>query len=167
MPIADTDILIKYTGGAANSDPNASLGGTVSSNGPTDNALHNLFDEVSGAESLPGDVEYRCFVAKNNHGSLTAKNFRIYISSDSGSQVDIALDGNGNNAAPESVGNESTAPSGETFSHPTTYAGGLAPSDIPAGQHSGGVWARRTIPAAATAETPHTVTMKFDFDTDA
>ena len=167
MPIADTDLLIKFTGGSSNSDPNASLGGVVSSNGPTDNVLHNMFDEVSGSESLPGDTEYRCFVCKNNHSTLTAKTPRFYITGDTGSQWDIALDGNGLNTNPESVANESTAPSGETFSHPTTYAGGLAPADIPATQHSGGIWARRTIPAAAGAETPHTVTMKFDCDTDA
>jgi len=166
MAIVDTDLLIKYTGGAANSDPNASLGGTVSSNGPTDNALHNLFDEVSGSESLPGDTEYRCVALKNNHGTLTAKNTHVYISTDTSSYFDIALDGNGLNAAPESVANESTAPSGESFTHPTTYAGGLNMGDIPAGQYYPH-WIRRTIGAAAAAVTPYTVTMKYDCDTDA
>lgn len=166
MAIADTDLLIKYTGGASNSDPNASLGGAVSSNGPTDNNLHNLFDEISGTESLAGDTEYRCVALRNNHGSLTAKNTRVYISSDTGSQFDIALADEGLNTQPETIGNESTAPSGPTFSHPTTYGTGLDMGNIPNGQYFAH-WCRRTIPAAAPAETPHTVTVKYDCDSDA
>ena len=166
MVIADTDLLIKYTGGAANSDGNASLGGTVSSNGPTSNSLHNLFDEVSGTESLAGDIEYRCVALKNNHGSLTAKSTKIYISADTSSYYDLALDGNGLNAAPESVGNESTAPSGESFTHPTTYSGGLSMGNIPNGQYYP-YWIRRTIPAAASAATPYNLTVNHDCDSDA
>jgi hypothetical protein len=166
MAIADTDLLIKYTGGASNSDPNASLGGAVSSNGPTDNALHNLFDEVTGAESLPGDIEYRCVALKNNHSTLTAKNTRVYITSDPGSQFDIALADEGLNTQPETIANESAAPVGPSFSHPTTYAGGLNMGNIPATQYYAH-WCRRTIPAAASAETPHTVTVKYDCDSDA
>ena len=166
MPIADTDLLIKYTGGSSNSDPNLSLGGVVSSNGPTDNNLHNLFDEVSGTESLAGDTEYRAVALKNNHGSLTAKNTRVYISSDTGAQFDIALADEGLNANPETIANESTAPSGPTFSHPTTYAAGIDMGNIPSTQFFAH-WCRRVIPAAAGAETPHTVTAKYDCDTDA
>jgi hypothetical protein len=166
LVILDTDLQIKYTGGSSNSDPNASLGGAVSSNGPTDNSLHNLFDEVSGTESLAGDTEYRCVALKNNHGSLTAKSTKIYISADTGSIFDIALAGEGLNTQPETVANESTAPVGESFSHPTTYAGGLSMGDIPAGQYYAH-WARRIIGAAASAETPHTTTMKYDCDSDA
>jgi hypothetical protein len=165
MPIADTDLLIKYTGGASNSDPNASLGGAVSSNGPTDNSLHNLFDEVSGTESLAGDTEYRCVALKNNHGTLTAKNTSPYISSDTGNIFDIALAGEGLNTQPETVANESTAPVGEKFTHPTAF-GTLSMGNIPAGQYYAH-WCRRTIAAAAGAETPHTTTMKYDCDSDA
>src|ERR1044071_324941 len=164
MAIVAGDLLIKYTGGASNSDPNASLGGAVSSNGPTDNSLHNLFDEVSGTESLPGDTEYRCVALKNNHGTLTAKNTSIYITSDTGSIFDVALAGEGLNTQPETVANESTAPVGETFSHPTAF-GTLSMGSIPAGQYYAH-WCRRTIPAAASAETPHTTTMKYDCDSD-
>jgi hypothetical protein len=166
MAIVAGDLLIKYTGGAANSDPNASLGGAVSSNGPTDNSLHNLFDEITGTESLAGDTEYRCVALKNNHGSLTAKSTKIYISSDTGSIFDIALAGEGLNTQPEVVGNESTAPAGESFTHPTTYAGGLSMGDIPSTQYYAH-WCRRTIAPAASAETPHTTTMQYDCDTDA
>lgn len=166
MPIADTDLLIKWTGGASNSDPNASLGGTVSSNGPTSNSLHNLFDEVSGSESLPGDIEYRAVALRNNHGSLTAKSTKIYITVDASSYYDLALAGEGLNTNPESIANESTAPAGESFSHPTNYAGGLSMGNIPNGQFYA-YWVRRTIPAAAPAATPYNLTVSHDCDTDA
>ena len=166
MPIADTDLLIKYTGGASNSNPDASLGGAVSSNGPTSNSLHNLFDVVTGSESLPGDIEYRCVALRNNHGSLTAQATKIYISVDASSYYDLALAGEGLNTQPESVANESTAPVGESFSHPTTYAGGLSMGNIPSTQFYA-YWIRRTVPAAAPAATPYNLTVNHDCDTDA
>lgn len=167
MGIVSGDLVIRYSGGASNADPNASLGGAMSSNGPTDNTQNNLFDDVTGSESLPGDIEYRCEYLLNNHGTLTAKSARVYISADTSSYIDIALDGNGLNATAEGPKvDESTAPSGETFSHPTTYSAGLDMTNIPAGQKYA-IWIRRTIPAAASAATPYSFTLKYDCDTDA
>jgi hypothetical protein len=169
MPIVSTDLKIRLSGGAGNSDPNASLGGVKSSTEITDNVLNNLFDLVSGTESLAGDIEYRGIYLHNGHGTLTAQNVRIYISSNTTSTADewdIALGGEGLNATMETVANENTAPAGETFSHPTTYAGGLAPVDIPAGQHIG-IWVRRTVDAAAPAIDNNSITIKYDCDTAA
>ena len=60
MAIAASDILIRLSGGSGNSDPNAALGGVMStSTAVTDNTTHNLFDVVSGTESAAGDIEYR------------------------------------------------------------------------------------------------------------
>jgi hypothetical protein len=42
------------------------------------------------------------------------------------------------------LANEKTAPSGVTFTRPTSKATGLALGDLPAGQYRG-VWIRRTI----------------------
>ena len=44
MAIVASDIKIRLSGGGANSDVNASLGGAKSSVEVTDNSLHNLFD---------------------------------------------------------------------------------------------------------------------------
>lgn len=169
MPIVNTDIKVRFSGGASNNDPNASLGGAKSSNEMTNNALHNLFDEVTGTESLAGDIEYRGVYMHNGHGSLTAKNTRVYISQNStstASEIDIALAGEGLNATMETVANEGAAPAGETFSHPTTYAGGLDMGNVPTGQHYG-LWLRRTVDAAAGAITPDEARFKIDCDTDA
>ncbi len=170
MAITTSDLLIRLSGGSGNSDPNASLGGVMStSTTVTDNTTHNLFDQVSGTESNAGDTEYRGCYLLNNHGSLTAQNTKIYISSNTSSSdttADIALAGEGLNATIETISDENTAPAGETFSAPTTYAGGLSMGNIPNGQRYG-FWIRRTVTAAAAAANDDTMTMKFDCDTAA
>lgn len=170
MAITTSDLLFRLSGGSGNSDPNASLGGVMStSTTVTDNTTHNLFDVVSGSESLAGDTEYRGIYLLNNHGSLTAQNTAIYISSNttsSDTSLDIALAGEGLNATIETVANENTAPSGETFSAPSTYGTGLSMGNIPAGQRYG-FWFRRTVGAAATAVNDDTAVFKADCDTAA
>lgn len=170
MPIATSDLLFRLSGGSSNTDPNLSLGGVMStSTTVTDNTTHNLFDVVSGSESLPGDTEYRALYLLNNHGSLTAQSTKIYISSNttaSDTSLDIALAGEGLNTTIESVANENTAPSGESFSAPSDYANGLSMGNIPAGQRYG-FWLRRTVNAAAGATNDDTAVLKADCDTAA
>lgn len=169
MPIVASDLKIRLSGGSSNSDVNAALGGVKSSTEVVDNTLNNLFDDVSGTESLAGDTEYRCLYVHNGHGSLTAQNTHIYISSNTSSTdttFDIALAGEGLNATAETIANENTAPAGETFSAPTTYAAGLDMGNIPFGQHYA-FWVRRTVTAAAAADNADTATIKVDCDTAA
>lgn len=169
MPIVASDLKIRLSGGSSNSDPNAALGGAKSSTEVTDNSTHNLFDQVSGTESNAGDTEYRCVYVHNGHGSLTAQNTHVYISSNTGSAdttIDIALAGEGLNATAETIADENTAPAGETFSAPTTYAGGLDMGNIPSGQHYA-LWIRRTVTAGAAAVNDDAVTIKVDCDTAA
>lgn len=153
MPITTAEITFRLSGGAANSDPNAALGGAKSSVAITDATVANLFDNVSGAESTAGDTEYRCFYVNNGNGSLTWQNVRVFIQTNTpsaGSDIAIAAAGEGVNGTAETVGNESTAPTGESFTQPTDYAGGISLGNIPAGQHHA-VWVRRVITAAAAA----------------
>jgi hypothetical protein len=169
MAITSSDLKIYLSGGAANSDPNASLGGAISSTEVVDNTTHNLFDQVSGTESLAGDTEYRGVYLKNTHGTLTLQNTKIYISSNTGSAdttIDIALDGGATNATMETLSDESTAPSGETFTAPTTYAGGLSIGNLAAGEKKG-LFIRRTVNASAAAVNDDAVTIKYDGDTAA
>jgi len=170
MPIVNTDLKIRLPGGSANTNVNASIGGARSSTEVTDNSLNNIFDDVSGSESLPGDTEYRCIYLYNNHGTLTAQNVRIYISSNTTSADDTWTIGlgtsaiNGTEQGP--LADENTAPSGVTFSAPTDYAGGLASADIPAGQHRS-VWYKRVVTAGAAAIDANAISLKFDVDTSA
>jgi hypothetical protein len=169
MAITAADLKIYLSGGAGNSDPNASLGGIIPSTEVVDNTTHNLFDQVSGTESNAGDIEYRGVYLKNTHGSLTLQNTKIYISSNTGSStttIDIALDGGATNATMETLSDESTAPSGETFSAPTTYAGGLSIGSLAAGEKKG-LFIRRTVDAGTAAVNDDAVTIKYDGDTAA
>lgn len=169
MPIVASDIKIRLSGGAGNSDPNAALGGAKSSTEVTDNTTHNLFDQITGTESLAGDIEYRGVYVHNGHGSLTAQALHVYIGTNTPSSdttVDIALAGEGLNATMETIANEGTAPAGETFSAPTTYAGGLDMGNVPNGQHYG-LWIRRTITAGGAAANDDSVVIKYDCDTAA
>jgi hypothetical protein len=169
MPIATSDVDIRLSGGAGNSNVNASIGGVMSSTLLVDNVLNNLFEDVPGSESLPGEEKYRLVYIQNDHGSLTMKNVRVFVSSNSTStteEMDIALAAAGLNATETAIADQFTAPGGGvTFTHPTTYATGLAPANIPAGQRYG-VWVRETIDPSSTAKDNSTTIIKVDYDTN-
>ena len=168
MPITATDILFKFSGGAGNSDPNASLGGAMSTTQITSATLHNLFDVVTGAESSAGDTEYRGFYVQNNHGSLTWLAPTVWIESEaaSGASAAIALAGEAVNVAMETIANESTAPVGESFTSPTTKGTGLVIADIPPGQFKG-IWIRRTVPTSTGAQAADNAQIRVEGDTNA
>lgn len=169
MAILTADIQAKLSGGAANSDVNAALGGAISSVAITDATLSNLFDQVSSAEAGTGDTEYRCYYFKNAHGSLALQNAVVWIDTNtpaSDTTIEIALAGEGVNGTAEVIANESTAPVGETFSAPATKGAGLSVGNIPAGQHIA-VWVKRIITAAAAANNLDNVIIRIEGDTAA
>lgn len=170
MPIAASDLVLRLSGGAANTDPNAALGGARSTAGGgvvTTDVLNNVWDNTSGAESSAGDIEYRGVYILNNHGSLTATDLRVWISSNTTStqdEVDIALADEAINATMETIANESTAPVGPTFSHPTTFGAALVIGNVPFGEHKG-IWLRRTVDAGAAAKNNNAYTLSFQCET--
>lgn len=169
MPILISDLQVRLSGGGANSDPNAALGGAISSTAITDATLSNLFDQVSSAEASSGDTEYRCFYFRNNHGSLTLQNAVVWINANTpatDTTVEIALAGEGVNGTAETIANESTAPIGETFTAPATKGAGLSVGNIPAGQHIA-VWVKRIINASAAANNLDNVIISIEGDTAA
>jgi len=141
----------------------------MSSTAIADATNNNLFDDVSGAESATGDTEYRGFYVRNNHGTLTLQDARIYISSATSSadtEFDIAIAAEAMNVTMATIANESTAPATVSFTRPTTYAGGLqlnAATGLTAGSNRG-VWIKRTVNAAAAAAAD-TGTLKVEGDT--
>lgn len=156
MPIVAGDIEYRLSGGAANTSPAASLGGAMSTAGGgiiTSGAANNLWDDVSSAEASAGDIEYRGFYVKNNHGSITWENVVVWIdglTSSADTEFDIALADEAVNVAMETIANESTAPSGPSFTRPTSKGTGLSIGNIPPGQYKG-IWIRRTVNALAAA----------------
>ena len=148
MAIVSTDIQYRLSGGASNSDTALSLGGVKSSV-----AASNYFDDVSSAEASAGDTEYRCVYVHNNHGTLSLIGAKVFIQTNtpsSDTDVAIGLGSSAINGTEQTVADESTAPTGVSFSAPTTFAGGLAIGDLAAGAHKA-VWVRRTVNAGAAA----------------
>lgn len=168
MPITSTDLKFRLSGGAANSNPNASLGGAKSST-EIGTGLHNLFDQVGSAETTSGDTEYRCFYVHNAHATLALENAVIYIQSNTPSgdtSVEIAVGSAAVNGTEQTVANESTAPTGVTFSSAANLGAALALGNIPAGQHRA-VWVKRIVNAGAAAYNDDQVTLRVQGDTAA
>lgn len=155
MAIASSDIKFRLTiktgasGESATSTPAGSLGKYASTTDITDATANNLFDDISGDENAASTVDYRAFAILNKHGSLTLQNPKVWISAEvaGGASVAIGLDPVGVASSTAILGtsitDELTAPSGVSFSAPTTKSGGLAPASIPAGSGII-VWVRRT-----------------------
>lgn len=164
MPIVSGDIIYRLSGGAGNSDPNASLGGIKSSTAMGS----NLLDDVSSVESAAGDVEYRAFYVHNAHATLTMENAVCWIQANTPSAddtLDIGLGTSAVNGTEQTVANESTAPSGVTFTAAANEGAAIALGNIPPGEHRA-VWVRRTINAAAAASSD-TATLRVKCDTQA
>lgn len=149
MAIASTDIQYRLSGGAGNTSPAASLGGAKS----TTAASASIFDDVSSAEAVAGDTEYRCIYVHNAHGSLTLVGAMLWIPANTPSAsttIDVGLGTSALNGNEQTVADESAAPSGVTFVAAGTQGAAISLGDIPAGQ-SRAVWLRRTITSGAGA----------------
>lgn len=163
MPITSSEITYRLSGGASNTDPNASLGGAKSSTVMS----NNLFDDVSGAEAASGDVEYRCVYVNNANSTLSYISAKIWIQTNTPSSftdIAIGLGSSGLNGTEQTVANENTAPTGVTFSSPTDFTSGLTLGTIPSNQHYA-VWVRRTVSAGAVA-TNDSFTLRVQGDTN-
>ena len=169
MPSASTAIDFHVSGGASTSDPDASLGGVISSTQITDATIANLFDNVSGAEAAAGDTEYRCFYIKNNHGSLTLQGAEVWIETNTPStdtSAEIGLGTAAVNGTEQTVADEETAPTGVTFSTAAGSGNALSIGDIPASEHKA-IWVKRVVSAAAAAHNSDSVVIKIQGDTAA
>lgn len=149
MPIASSDIKYRLSGGGSNTDPNAALGGAVSS---TD-AASTIFDNVSSGEASAGDTEYRCVYVKNNHGSLTLTSPKVWIQANTPSgdtTVEISLGTSAVNGTEQTIADENTSPTGTSFSSAANEGAGLSLGDLAPGATKA-VWIKRIVTAAAAA----------------
>lgn len=146
------------TGGAGNSDPNASLGGVRSSTQVSATPMNNLFDNVTPAEASAGDIEYRAIDIYNN-GDAAAESIQAYLDPETTSEdteIDLGLD-----STTQTVANENTAPTGVTFAHYTSSSK-LSISNIAAGSAQR-LWLRRTVSSGAGNLANDSCTLKIDF----
>ena len=141
--------VIEYllTGGVANSDPNASLGGDSSVNGLNPTALNNLFDNVEPPDIVTGDsVRYRA-IELNNGGDATAKHVEFFFTDTTNAESILAvwLDTTGT----QTIANEETEPTGASGNWTTPLVGSklsLADLGAAAGHR---LWIRRTVDQTA------------------
>ena len=143
----------RLTGGSTNSVPNASLGGAMSSNQLSGTAMNNLFDNVTPDEASAGDTEYRAIDVYNS-GDEEAQSVEMYMSTETSSadsQLDMGIGAGGTphdgSDQGDTVADESTAPSGVSFTH-NTSASKLSLPNIPAGQ-AVRMWIRRVVSVGA------------------
>lgn len=174
MAIAETDLVWRLSGGAANTSPAASLGGIMSADAGAiitkTKTFNSIFDDISGTEAAAGDIEYRCIYITNVNGTLGLTTPKIWIETNVGNandMIDIGLDLAGVGATANSVADESTAPNpAVTFSHAcVAYATGLALSGTLAAAGRAGIWIRRTITAGMAADDDEAFTLKVQGDT--
>lgn len=161
MPIADTDIENRYSGGAGNTTPDNSIGGAMSTAGGglvANDTLNNDMSDITSAQALAGVINYRGRYYKNNHGTLTYIAPVMWIdsqtsSADTALAIGIAVEDV--NTAIETLANQFTAPAGVTFSAPANFASGLptgaiGDGNLDAGEYRGH-WVRYTVNAGAAA----------------
>lgn len=180
MPIASTDIQYRLTtttgpGNSTAGTPATSLGEFASITQVADASLHNLFDLMTGDENAAGasEVEYRCIMVYNAHATLTWENVVVWLSAEvaGGAVAAISVDttaasavGSATAQAKEVV-DESTPPTSQTFSAPTTKGTGLSIGNLTAGQVRA-IWVRRTA-ANNAALNNDGVTIRCEGDTAA
>jgi hypothetical protein len=166
MSIITGDFTFRLSGGAGNSNANASLGGAKSSTAVS-SAVDALFDAAAAAEAAAGDVEYRAIYLHNANGADQMTAARVWVNANTplaGTTLDIGVGTAAVNGTEQTVADESTAPSGVSFSAPSTAGTGLALGNIPAGQHKA-IWLRRTVTAGSGASANDTWTLGFDCET--
>ena len=154
--IEAADIKVYLSGGAANTDPNASLGGVISTTALVDNTLHNLFAKVSAAEALAGSTKYRGIYIKNDNGhTLTLEDAIAFIESQTTSgdtSIEIAVADEAIDATMATIADEDTAPASISGSwvSATGEASGSAIGDLDDGSYRG-LWVKRIVTASASA----------------
>lgn len=152
-----SDIKFYLTGGAANADPDASLGGTGSSVEIVDPAINNLFDNVEPTETLSGDlVEYRAIDFRND-GDATAENVSFHFTPTVNTESEVAVwfDSTGT----QTIANETIEPTGAAgnWTEPILAAKLSLANLAAAASHR--LWIRRTINQSADNLTGDTATM--------
>lgn len=153
MPITNANLKKLLTGGAANSDPNSSIGGVVSTTELVNNAKNNLFDKVSAQEAEDGLKDYRCEALMNDHGTLTYKSVKVWIrqqTTSSDTSVKIGKSAQGIDTDPTAIADDTTAPTGVAFSAPATESAAITIGDI-APTEFFAYWTERTVDSNAAA----------------
>jgi hypothetical protein len=170
VPVSAASLKYYLSGGAANADPNASLGGARSSV-QVAAGIDNLFADATAAEAAAGSVKYRCIYFRNedaNANGLMAPLAAWLAAVPAVTGFAIGIGTAKGDAA--TVVDENTSPVvgtlvGAAFSAPTTKATGIAcPAPLLQNEYVA-VWVRRTILAGAASNPNDGATIDLEGDT--
>ena len=157
MAIAASDILLRLSGGASNTDPDLSIGGvmsTVAGGIITTNILNNDMDDITSAEASTGIIIYHGYFYENNHGSLTYIAPKFYIDTQSlstDSAITVIIAPEAKNTAIEVLGAETTEPTGSpVWDTAANFAAGIALGDLNFGDNHG-IWVKYDLGSSAAA----------------
>lgn len=155
----------RLTGGSANSDPDASLGGEMSNTQLSATAMNNLFDNVTPTEANDGDIEYRAIDIYNS-GDASGESVEIYMSAETSSadsSLDFYNDGTTHDGSDQgdTIADESTEPTGASWTHHTDASKMSLPSI--AASMATRLWIKRTITAGATNTNEDLGTLAVDY----
>ena len=180
MPIAKADILFKLSiasgtvgNSQAQSNVNQSLGGFISTTQAISGTMNDLFDNITGTENAASQSDYRCMFVHNNNPSITLQGAVTWLSAivPGGALVYIGLDPAGltpigyTGSQAAVIPNDTSVPTGVTFSSPTTKGAGLVIGDIPPG-YCQAIWVKR-IATNSTALNSDGATIAVEGDTSA
>ena len=155
MPIVPSNLDYYYSGGASNTDAEASLGGaksTVAGGIIVSGQSNNDMDDITGQESEDGIEIYRAFFLQNNHATLTFQTPKLYIESQTSSsttEVSVGVAPEAKNTAIELLSDEESIPT-VTFMQPANAAAGLSLVDLDSGDYVGW-WIKYNVTAGTAA----------------
>lgn len=138
-----SNLFFHYTGGAANDDPDLSLGGDGSSERLDTTALNNLFDNVDPDEIESGALtEYRA-IDLYNEGDAEAHNIQFYFTDTPNGESILAvwLDTTGT----QSIVNETTEPTGASGNWTTPLVGSKLSLNDLAAAATHRLWIQRIV----------------------
>lgn len=158
MAILDTDLVMRLSGGAGNTDPNAALGGARAEGAGgiiISDSDNNDMDDITSSEALAGIVIYHGYFYQNEVVSapLTWEFPVFWIESQTSSgdtDVSVAVADEAKNLSIEVLPDEETAPSGPSFTSPANKAAGIALTSLDQDDFRG-FWVRYNVNAAANS----------------
>jgi hypothetical protein len=170
MAVSAANLKLYLSGGAANADPNASLGGAKSVVAISGTALNCMFDNIAGTEAASGQTEYRCLYFVNEDADATGLIDPVmWVSKQpnvsnvaTGETIEIGLDLAGKNGVADTIASATTAPSpAVTFDDPATKGAGIALPSAPYTEDDYvAIWFKRITPSSQAVS----VGTSFTFD---
>lgn len=154
VALSPDDIVVRLSGGIANSDPAASLGGDLSSVEVISDSPNNLWSDVDSSDAAAGLVDHRAVYVVND-GDATLVGATVWIdlppTIDQKALLGIGLPAEGVGVEiTQTLDLDTDVPAGVVFTSPTAKGSGLVLGDLPAGSFRG-LWLRRSVLAGAMA----------------